>query len=334
MNFQTPFTRSCNIDFPVIMAPMFLVSNTAMMIAAMRSGIMGVFPTLNFRKEAELEKVLTELNAAKANAPAGSYGVNLIVQKTNVMHDKHLAACVKHRVPFFITSLGNPSRAIEAARTYGGKVYCDVTNLDHAQKCAGLGCDGFIAVGHGAGGHAGPYALQVLVPALVNRFPNLPVIAAGGIATGAGLVSMLALGASGASIGTRYIATKEAPVSEDYKKAIVKSGMGDIIATEKLSGTPCNIIDTPFARRIGYKQNWLEKALSGNTRTRKYFKMLVQVRGMHRLEQGVKPGNYNNLWSAGQSAELINEILSCDEINARIRQEAEAALARLNALKT
>jgi nitronate monooxygenase len=332
MSFQTPFTRSCAIDFPVIMAPMFLVSNTAMMVSAMRSGIMGVFPTLNYRKEAELEKVLIELNAAKAHSPSGSYGVNLIVQKTNMLHDKHLAACVKHRVPFFITSLGNPSRVIEAARSYGGKVYCDVTNLEHAQKCASLGCDGFIAVGHGAGGHAGPYALQVLVPALVERFPGLPVIAAGGIATGAGLVSMLSLGASGASVGTRYIASLEAPVSDEYKKAIVKSGMGDIIATERLSGTPCNIIDTPFAKRIGYKQNWIEKALSGNSRTRKYFKMLVQVRGMQRLEQGVKPGNYNNLWSAGQSSELIHDILSCSDITTRIRQEAETALAKLNGL--
>ncbi len=259
MKVKTALTELLPIDFPIIMAPMFLVSNKAMIVEGMKSGIAGAFPSLNFRKEGELENLLIELNSVKNTLTTGTYGVNLIVQKTNPLYEKHLEICVKLKVPFYITSLGSPAKVIELAHSYGAKVFCDVTNLEHAKKCADLKCDGFIAVGQGAGGHAGPFPLQVLVPTLKRHFPNVPVIAAGGIASGAGILSSLALGAAGVSIGTRFIASTEAGVSNEYKNAIVDSHMNDIVMTEKLSGTPCTIINTPYAKKIGYKQNWLER---------------------------------------------------------------------------
>lgn len=321
MRVKTALTELLNIDFPIIMAPMFLVSNKEMVISGMLAGVAGAFPSLNFRKEGELEWLLIELNKVKETAKNGSYGVNLIVQKTNPLYEKHLEICVKNKVPFYITSLGNPAKVIELAHSYGAKVFCDVTNIEHAKKCADLGCDGFIAVGQGAGGHAGPYPLQVLVPTLKNHFPNVPVIAAGGVATGQGILSCLALGAAGVSIGTRFIASTEASVSKEYKDAVVDAKMNDIVMTEKLSGTPCTIINTPYAKKIGYKQNWLERWLSKGKRTKKWFKTLVQLRGFKRLEKAVKPGNYDNLWCAGQSVELINEIKSCKEIIETIKNE-------------
>jgi nitronate monooxygenase len=314
MRVKTSLTDLLHIDFPVIMAPMFLVSNQEMVKAAMKSGIAGAFPSLNFRNEGELDELLNDLNETLKTCPNGSYGVNLIVQKTNPLYEKHLASCVKAKVPFYITSLGSPAKVIEQAHAYGAKVFCDVTNLEHAQKCADLGCDGFIAVGQGAGGHAGPYPLQVLVPSLCKNFPNVPVIAAGGIATGQGILSVMALGAAGASIGTRFIASTEATVSNEYKNAVVDSHMHDIVMTEKLSGTPCTIINTPYAKKIGYKQNWLERWLSKGKRTKKWFKTLVQLRGFKRLEKAVKPGNYQNLWCAGQSVELIEKIEPCEKL--------------------
>lgn len=327
---QTKLTEALSIDFPMIMAPMFLVSNEAMLVEGMKGGIAAAFPTLNYRNENELEQILDKLNAAKSELIVkGTYGVNLIVQKTNPLYEKHLKICVDKKVPFYITSLGSPKQVIEQAHSYGAKVFCDVTNLEHAQKCADLGCDGFIAVGQGAGGHAGPNPLQIIVPALQHKFPNIPVIAAGGIADGAGIVSMLALGAAGVSVGTRFIASTEATVSQDYKNAIVTSKMTDIVLTEKISGTPCTIINTPFAQKIGYKQNWLEKMLSNNSRTKKYFKMWVQISGMKKLEQSVKPGNYQTLWCAGQSVELINDILSCGTIINRMKEETNEAFRQL-----
>jgi nitronate monooxygenase len=328
---QTKLTQALSIDFPMIMAPMFLVSNEAMIVEGMKGGIAAAFPTLNYRNDNELEQILDKLNVAKSGLSVkGTYGVNLIVQKTNPLYEKHLKICVDKKVPFYITSLGSPKQVIEQAHSYGAKVFCDVTNLEHAQKCADLGCDGFIAVGQGAGGHAGPNPLQIIVPALQKKFPNIPVIAAGGIADGAGIVSMLAIGAAGVSVGTRFIASTEAGVSQDYKNAIVSSKMTDIVLTEKISGTPCTIINTPFAKKIGYKQNWLERLLSNNSTTKKYFKMWVQLSGMKKLEQSVKPGNYQTLWCAGQSVELINDILPCGAIIKRMKEETNEAHSKLN----
>lgn len=327
---QTKLTQSLSIDFPMIMAPMFLVTNKEMLVEGMKSGIAAAFPSLNYRNGDELEQLLEQLNDEKSKLTVkGTYGVNLIVQKTNPLYEKHLKVCVAKKVPFYITSLGSPKEVIEQAHSYGAKVFCDVTNLEHGQKCADLGCDGFIAVGQGAGGHAGPNSLQILVPALQHKFPSIPVIAAGGIADGAGILSMLILGAEGVSVGTRFIASKEATVSQDYKNAIVSSKMTDIVLTEKISGTPCTIINTPFAKKIGYKQNWFEKLLSNNSRTKKYFKMWVQISGMKKLEASVKPGNYNTLWCAGQSVELINDILPCKDIIDRMKQETQEAYSKL-----
>jgi len=327
---KTKLTQILSIDFPMIMAPMFLVSNLDMLKAGMNSGIAAAFPSLNYRNEGELENILDALNEEKSKLKVnGTYGINLIVQRTNPLYEKHLKLCVEKKVPFYITSLGSPKQVIESAHSYGAKVFCDVTNIVHAQKCFDLGCDGFIAVGQGAGGHAGPNTLQVLVPSLHKNFPNTPVIAAGGIANGAGILSMLALGAAGVSVGTRFIASTEATVSNDYKNAIVSSEMSDIVLTEKISGTPCTIINTPFAKKIGYKQNWFEKLLSNNARTKKLFKMWVQVSGMKKLEQAVKPGNYNSLWCAGQSVELIEDILPCKDIIERMKREMEQAREEL-----
>jgi nitronate monooxygenase len=325
INIKTSLTELLGIRFPVIMAPMFLVSNEGMLKAAMAAGIAGAFPSLNYRKEGELAQLLDELNSFKTQGAAGTYGINLIVQRTNPLYAKHLEICVEKKVPFYITSLGNPKEVIEKAHAYGAKVFCDVTNIEHARKAHSLGCDGFIAVGQGAGGHAGPYPLQVLVPALEQHFPGVPVIAAGGLATGQGILSMIALGAAGVSIGTRFIASTEAKVNDAYKDAVVSSHMEDIVMTTKISGTPCTIINTPYAKKIGYSQNWLEKMLSNNPRTKKWFKMLVQVRGLKKLERSVRKANYDTLWCAGQSVELIEEILPCKVIIERLMKEADEA---------
>lgn len=333
MKLSTKVTELLGIEFPIIMAPMFLVSNEAMIRSAMDSGIMGCFPSLNYRNDGEFEKVLDNLNNYKSqNKVTGNYGVNLIVQKTNPLFVKHLQACVDKKVPFYITSLGSPAEVIEKAHTYGAKVFCDVTNVEHAQKCFDLGCDGFIAVGQGAGGHAGPYPLQLLVPTLKKHFPGMPVVSAGGVASGEGIASMLALGAEGVSIGTRYIACPEAGVNDAYKNAIVDSKMKDIVMTDKISGTPCTIINTPYAKKIGYKQNWLEKQLSTNKRTKKYFKLLIQFRGMQKLEKSIKPAGYDTLWCAGQSVEMIDEIMPIKQITEKLMKETFDTLARLKTL--
>ncbi|MBT6440221.1 MAG: nitronate monooxygenase, partial [Flavobacteriales bacterium] len=327
MKISNTFTQQFDIQFPIIMAPMFLVSNLEMIKAGMKSGIAAAFPSLNYRDDGELESVLNELNAEQNNS-IGRYGVNLIVQKSNPMYFKHLDICVEKKVPFYITSLGSPAEVIKKAHSYGAKVLCDVTNIVHAQKCFDLGCDGFIAVGQGAGGHAGNNPLLLLVPALKKAFPNKIVIGAGGVATGDAITSILALGGEGVSVGTRFIATPEAGVNDGYKNAIVDSSMEDIVMSTKISGTPCTVINTDYAKKIGHTQNWFERLLSKNKKTKKYFKMLVQFRGMKKLEESVTSGSYKTLWVAGKSSEMINEIVPCVDIIERLKQETFESLAK------
>lgn len=332
MKVENELTRMLNIRFPLIMAPMFLVSNEAMLKQAIEAGIMGCFPSLNYRDNSALDAILKNLNQylEQQHGNPGTYAVNLIVQKTNPLFEKHLEVCVSNKVPVYITSLGNPKPVIEAAHRYGAKVFCDVTNLTHAKKSFENGCDGFIAVGQGAGGHAGPYPLMVLTEVLKENFPGKPILAAGGIANGRTVLSVLAAGASAAYAGTRFIACTEADVSDAYKQAILDSGMEDIVMTDRISGTPCTIINTPFAKQIGQHQNWFEQMLSRNPRTKKYFKMLVQIRGMKWFEQAVRPGNYNNLWCAGQSVEMIHDIKPVKKIVEDMIREFEVAYKELN----
>ena len=331
MNYSNDLTKMLNIRYPLVMAPMFLVSNLNMIKEAVNEGILGCFPTLNYRDDKDLKEMLGKLNdfIASRNGAPGNYGVNLIVQKANPWYAKHLEICVNYKVPVIITSLGKPEETIRKVHEYGGKVFCDVTNIEHARKCFNEGCDGFVAVGQGAGGHAGPFPLILLIESLKNNFPGKPILAAGGIANGRALLSVLAAGASAGYCGTRFIASTEALVSKEYKDAILNSGMEDIILTEKISGTPCTIINTEFAKKIGTKQNWFEKILSNNPRTKKYFKMIVQRRGFQWLEDAVKPGTYNNLWCAGQSVEMINEIKPVREIVKEMISEMDRAYDEL-----
>lgn len=331
MKVQTPLNFLLNIEFPMIMAPMFLVSNQEMMMAGIDAGIAASFPTLNYRTEEELAKTIQNLHQYSDGKP-GTFGVNLIAQRSNPFYEKHLKVCVENKVPFYITSLGSPKLVIEKAHEYGAKVFCDVVNLEHAQKVFDLGCDGFIAVGQGAGGHSGPNPLQVLVRALKNKF-NLPVIAAGGIADGWGMASMLALGADGVSVGTKFIATKEASVNEAYKDAIVKAGMNDIVMSNKISGSWATVINTPYAKKIGNQQNFFERTLSNNKTTKKYFKMWIQYSGMKKLESSVKPGNYKTLWIAGKSSELVDQIEPVADIITQFKSELKQALEDLEKLK-
>ncbi len=332
MNITTPINKMLNIEFPMIMAPMFLVSNEAMMKAGIDEGLMATFPTLNYRTKEELVQTIKNLHTYQEGKP-GSFGVNLIAQRSNPYFEKHLEICIDHKVPFFITSLGNPKKVIEKVHAYGGKVFCDVVNMEHAQKVYNLGCDGFIAVGQGAGGHSGPNPLQILVRKLKNKF-DIPVIAAGGVADGWGMASMLALGAEAVSVGTAFIATEECTVNEGYKKAIVDADMEDIVMSNKISGSWATVINTAYAKKIGNKQNFMERMLSNNSMTKKYFKMWIQVSGMKKLEKSIKPGNYKTLWIAGKSSALVEEVEPIKTIVDRFKIELNQAFEDLEKLKT
>jgi len=314
-------TETFNIKYPIIMAPMFLVSNNEMLIKAAESGIMGCVPALNWRSPEEFEEAMKELKE-KCKGP---FGINLIVNKSNIHLPKQIEICAKYAPDFIITSLGSPEEVIKKCQPNGTKVICDVVDIKYAQKVESLGADAVIAVNSGAGGHAGPTPASLLVPMLKMNC-NLPVISAGGIGTGAGLLSVLSLGAEGVSIGSPFIATEESPVSNEYKEAVVKYGAKDIVLSTKVSGTPCTVINTPYVQKIGTDQNLVESLLAKNKSVKKYVKMLTYYKGMKLVENAAFAATYKTVWCAGPSIEFINKIEPVKEIVERLVSEYDEAL--------
>jgi len=321
---STWLTKTFDIKYPLILAPMFLVSNNKMLIEAYKNGFIGCIPSLNFRTPEEFEKGMIELK----NECHGKFGVNLIVNKSNIHLDKHLEILAKHPPAFIITSLGSPEVTIKKLKPLGVKILCDVVDVEYAKKVESLGADAVIAVNSGAGGHAGKIAPSILVPMLMNAV-KIPVISAGGVGTGTGLLSVLALGAEGVSIGSPYIATTESGVSKEYKEAAVNFGAKDIVMTTKISGSPCTVINTPYVKKIGTEQNFLESFLNQNKQIKKYAKMLTYYKGMKAIEKAAFSATYQTVWCAGPSIEFTNKISSVAEITHRLIKEYEEAALRL-----
>lgn len=318
-----------NIDFPVIMAPMFLVSNVEMIVAAGNSGIAGCIPALNFRTLPELDRALKEIKSRTT----GPVGVNIIVNKSNIHAQKQLHTCLDNGVDFFITSLGSPEEVIKESKKQGIKVFCDVIEKDNAKKVEDLGADAIIAVNSGAGGHLGNIPASVLIP-LLKSHCKIPVISAGGVGTGAGVLSMLALGADGLSIGSPFIACNEASITNEYKQACVSYGAQDIAVTTKLSGSRCTVINSPYLKKIGTEQNAIEKILNQNKQLKKYAKMLTYYKGMKLLEKAAFSANYKSIWCAGSSIEFTHNIRSVNEIISTMRSEYAQAKVELTKVMT
>lgn len=325
---ETSFTKMLNIRYPIIGAPMFLVSNVDMVIEISEAGGVGTFPALNYRPIEEYQKALKTIKS-RTQKPIG---VNIIVNKSNGRQRDDLKYALNAGVELFITSLGNPKTVIEEAHKNGAKVLCDVTNLEHAQKVQDLGADGVIAVGQGAGGHAGPISPLVLIPWLKRKL-RIPVIAAGGIADGYSMAGAIAAGAEGVSIGTRFIASKEAGVDQDYKNAVVKASPEDIVMTTRVSGTPAAVIKTEYIEKVGTDLPWLIKTLKDHPLTKKYVVPLIHLTGMKSLENAATKPTWKTVWSAGQSVGLVHEILSCREIIEKLVNEYQQALRSMPAPK-
>jgi nitronate monooxygenase len=308
------------IQFPIIMAPMFLVSNEKMVIEAVKAGITGAIPALNYRTTDELRTAIRFMK----NEVDGPFGINLIVNKSNFLYKEQLQVCCEEKISFIITSLGSPEETIIEAHKAGVKVFCDVTNAKYAKKVEDLGADAVIAVNKEAGGHAGNLSYKELIPQLLHTV-SIPVISAGGVGTGKGVKDMLDLGAAGISMGSIFIASTEAPVSQEYKQACVEYGSKDIVMTTKLSGTPCSVIKTPYVEKIGTEQNWLEKILNKNKRLKKWFKAFTFYRGMKNLQNAAFGATYKTVWCAGPSIEYVNEIRPVKTIVSTLIEEYNAA---------
>lgn len=308
---NTKLTNLLNIKYPIIQAPMFLVSNVDMVKEAMNGGIAGCIPALNYRTLDELRIALRELKAAKPKD--GAFGFNLIVNKSNVKYKGQLRVICEEGCDFIITSLGSPEETIKQAHKVGIKVFCDVVDLKFAKKVESLGADAIIGVNNEAGGHRGAKSPKDLIQELSSNCA-ISVISAGGVGSKADIDRMLGYGADGVSVGSPFIASEEAGVTNDYKQACVDYGAEDIVMTERISGTPCTVINTPYVQKIGTKQTWLESVLNKNKKLKKWVKMIRFSIGMNATKNAATKVTYKTVWVAGPSIEQTKAILPTKEI--------------------
>jgi nitronate monooxygenase len=310
-----------HLRLPLIGAPLFIVSNPALVIAQCRAGIVGSFPALNARAPGELEQWLTQIETAlKEPLSTGvgysvaPYAVNQIVHASNPRLAEDVELCVKHKVPIMITSLQAPDPVVKAAHSYGGLVFHDVISIRHAQKALDVGVDGLILVTAGAGGHAGTLNPFAFVEE-IRRFYDGPIILSGAMSRGHHILAAQAMGADFAYMGTRFVASVEARAIDDYKQMLVTSTSEDILGTNVFTGVYGNYLKGSIVRA------GLDPAQLGQSDKSKMDLTAMQSAGSKA---------WKDIWGAGQSVAGIQSVMTAQVIVDQLTAEYQSARRALS----
>ncbi|WP_226633574.1 NAD(P)H-dependent flavin oxidoreductase [Brevundimonas poindexterae] len=301
-----PASLQKGLKLPVIAAPMFLVSGPDLVVEACNAGVIGTFPSLNQRTTEGYREWLKDIKA-RLKPDAAAFGVNHIVHPTNPRLMADMMVSVEEQVPLIITSLGAVRDVVDAVHGYGGVVFHDIANVRHARKAAEAGVDGLILVANGAGGHAGiinPFALINEV----RSFFDGTIILSGCLSTGQDIAGAITLGADFAYMGTRFINTTEAMAQDAYKAMIVDSGASDITYTPAVSGIPANFL-TPSLIENGIDPKTLPE---------------------HKLDMADEAKAWKTVWSAGQGAGSIHDVVPAAELVQRLTGEFRSALSNVH----
>jgi len=309
-----------NLSLPVIASPMFIASGPALVAAQCKAGIVGSFPALNARPAelldtwlTDLQKELADYAAANPGVKIGPIAVNQIVHASNTRLEHDVAVCVKHRVPIIISSLrAPPKEMLDAVHSYGGIVLHDVVSIRHAHKALEAGVDGLILVAAGAGGHAGALSPFALVGE-VRKFFDGPIALSGSIATGDAILAAQAMGADFAYIGSRWLATQESNVSDDYRDAIVESSAADVVYTNLFTGVHGN-----YLKKSIVNAGLDPEALPASDKSKMSFG-----------DGSSKAKAWRDIWGAGQGVGLMDDVPTVAEMVERLTREYQAARARL-----
>jgi nitronate monooxygenase len=312
------------VPFPVIAAPMFIISNPKMVIAQCVAGVVGSMPALNARPASQLDDWLAEIteglaahDRAHPDRPAAPFAINQIVHKSNDRLEQDMAVCAKYRVPLVITSLGAREDVNQAVHSWGGIVMHDVINNVFAHKAIEKGADGLIPVAAGAGGHASVKSPFAMVQEIREWFDG-PLALSGSIASGGAILAAQAMGADFAYIGSAFIATHEARASDDYKTMVTQSNSDDIVYSNFYTGVHGNYLKGSI-KNAGMDPD----ALPNGDPTQMNF-------SSGEGERSAKA--WKDIWGCGQGIGAIRDVVPVAELVARWRNEYRVAQARLGLL--
>ncbi len=326
---DTPLTRDAQVEVPVICGPMYPCSNPELVAAVSEAGGLGVVQpiTLTYVFGYDFREGLHRIRELTSRP----IGMNCLIEASSSAYrtrmEKWLDTALEEGVRFFVTSLGKPDWVVERAHAAGAKVYHDVTERKWAEKARDCGVDGLIGVNRRAGGHPGPLDPRPLLDAVAGL--GLPVVCAGGIATPDGVADAVAMGYAGVQMGTRFIATPECLASEAYKRALVDAGADDVVWTERISGVPVAVLNTPFVQAVGTSAGPLARRLLQGRRTKHWMRSLYALRSLWRLKRSSIGTGREDYWQAGRSVEGIHDIRPAGAIVAacaeRLRRSAPEA---------
>jgi nitronate monooxygenase len=306
------------LRLPVIGAPLFIVSNPALVIAQCKAGVVGSFPALNARPQSQLGEWIHEITEALAahdrdhpEAPSAPFAVNQIVHRSNDRFEQDVATCEEYKVPLIITSLGARTELNDAVHAWGGITLHDIIDNRYAHKAVEKGADGLIAVAAGAGGHAGKWSPFALIQEIRAWFDG-PLALSGAIATGGAVLAAQAMGADFAYIGSPFIATTEARASDAYKQGIVDGSAGDIVNSSLFTGISGNYLRGSIVA-AGLDPDKLEAA---------------GPEAMN-FESSSGAKAWRDIWGSGQGIGAIDQVRPAAEFIAQLAREYDAAKARL-----
>ena len=314
-----PDILKSNLRIPVVGSPLFIISHPPLVIEQCKAGVVGSFPALNARPEAQLDEWLAEITEALAahdathpERKAAPFAVNQIVHKSNSRIEHDLQMCVKYKVPVVITSLGAVPEVNQAIHSYGGIVLHDIIHDRHARKAVEKGADGLIAVATGAGGHAGTLSPFALLQEIRQWFDG-PLLLSGSIANGGAVLAAQAAGADMAYIGSPFIATTEARAVDGYKQMIVDSNAADIVYSNLFTGVHGNYLKGSV-RNAGMDPDHLPES----DPSKMDFGAAIT---------GAKA--WKEIWGCGQGIGAVKEIVPTAQLVDRLAREYAETKARL-----
>jgi nitronate monooxygenase len=306
---RATFLAHARVEVPLICGAMYPCSNPELVAAVSAAGGLGIVQPISmiYVHGHDLREGLRMMRRI-TDKP---FGFNAIVEKSSKVYEdrmrKWIAIALDEGVRFFVTALGNPRWVVDLVHARGGVVYHDVTERKWAERALDGGVDGLICVNARAGGHAGARDPRVLFDELADL--GVPLVCAGGVGDEATFVEMLGIGYAAVQMGTRFIATDECRAHADYKQAIVRARAQDIVLTERISGVPVAVIETPYVRAVGTKAGPIAKRLLAHPKAKHWMRTWYSLRSLWQLKQASLRGtDYRDYFQAGRSVAGIAEI--------------------------
>lgn len=302
--FENRITQLFGIQYPIIQAGMIWASGWRLASAVSNAGGLGLIGAGSMYPEILREHI----RKCKA-ATHKPFGVNLPLLYPDI--DKHIDIIIEEKVPIVFTSAGNPKTWTATLKSHSIKVVHVVSSSKFARKCEEAGVDAVVAEGFEAGGHNGREETTTLclIPS-VRKAITIPLIAAGGIATGRAMYSMMALGAEGVQVGSRFVCSPEASSHDEFKNSILAANEGDTILTLK-ELTPVRLIKNEFYKRVQQAEDTCATK-----------EELEQLLGRGRAKKGMFEGDLREgELEVGQVSSLITNILPAEDIVKEIWDE-------------